>query len=86
MDQLTFGGSANRWIARLLGDPVQIEGEQRCVQPETRCGDRCFASGMTTANDDAVEGFGRSSVCTHVCIIRCRALVRTIRAEKRSMR
>ena len=39
------------------GDPVEIEGEQRCVQSQPARGDRCFTAGMATADHDHVEGF-----------------------------
>ena len=51
------------------GDPVEIEGEQRCVQSQLARGDRCFTAGMATADNDHVEGFGGGSAKAHTSII-----------------
>ena len=68
-DQVALGDSADCWIARHLGDQVDVERVEGGLQPHAGGGHGGFASGMSGADHDYVELFGELHGC---------ALIRTI--------
>src|ERR1700733_9665934 len=56
-DQVTFSDAADCRVARHLRDQVDVEGDERRLQPHARGGHRGLASGMAGADDNDIELF-----------------------------
>ena len=69
MHQLAFGWAADGGVARLPGNSVEIEREQRCVQTKPGGGDGRFTAGMTAPHDDHVEDFSGGRTGGHASSI-----------------
>ena len=54
---MTFGDAADRRVARHLRDQVDVECEQRRLQPHARRGHRGLASGVAGADNNDIELF-----------------------------
>ena len=69
MHQLAFGWAANRGVAGLPGDAIEVEGEQGCVQAQPGGCDGRFTARMAPPHDDYVEDFGGGRTCGHASSI-----------------
>ena len=54
-NEVPLGDATHGGIARHLRDEIDVEGEQRGLQPHAGSGHRSLASGMTGADDNDVE-------------------------------
>ena len=60
-DQVPFGDSANRRIARHLCNQINVQGEECGVQSHARGRHRRLAAGMSRADYDHIKLFGKRS-------------------------